>query len=191
MRATDIFELTSAQSESSYSRSVRADGENITAQRSNFMVEHKLISTLDYTTQLFGENDTRFSLVYVRKSGEPYSVTFDGYDDAFANSRGDGGYDAAYIPSGADDPNVVFSSAAVASAVMAHVNGTDLAAYKGQIAPRNAFNSPWISSLDLRITQDIDVGMGKVILYLDVTNLLNLLDDDKGIVREYLSLIHI
>jgi len=37
----------------------------------------------------------------------------------------------------------------------------------------------------LRITQDIDVGMGKVILYLDVTNLLNLLDDDKGIVREY------
>jgi hypothetical protein len=185
MRATDIFELTSAQSESSYNRSVRADGENITAQRSNFMVEHKLISTLDYTTQLFGENDTRFSLVYVRKSGEPYSVTFDGYDDAFANSRGDGGYDAAYIPSGADDPNVVFSSAAVASAVMAHVNGTDLAAYKGQIAPRNAFNSPWISSLDLRITQDIDVGMGKVILYLDVTNLLNLLDDDKGIVREY------
>ncbi len=185
MRANDIFELTSAQSESSYNRSVRSDGENITAQRSNFMVEHKLISTLDYTTQLFGENDTRFSLVYVRKSGEPYSVTFDGYDDAFANSRGDGGYDAAYIPSGADDPNVVFSSASVASAVMAHVNSTGLAAYKGGIAPRNAFNSPWISSLDLRITQDIDTGIGKVILYLDVTNLLNLLDDDKGIVREY------
>ena len=65
------------------------------------------------------------------------------------------------------------------------IRDSDLAAYKGQIAPRNAFNSPWISSLDLRITQDIDVGMGKVILYLDVTNLLNLLDDDKGIVREY------
>ncbi len=73
--------------------------------------------------------------------------------------KGDGGYDAAYIPSGADDPNVVFSSASVASAVMAHVNSTGLAAYKGGIAPRNAFNSPWISSLDLRITQDIDVMM--------------------------------
>ena len=97
MRATDIFELTSAQSESSYGRSVRADGENITAARSNFMAEHKFITGLDYTTQLIGNNDTRFSLVFVRKSGEPYSVTFDGYDDAFANDRSDGGYDAAYL----------------------------------------------------------------------------------------------
>jgi hypothetical protein len=186
MRANDIFELTSAQSESSYGRSVRADGENISAARSNFMVEHKFITTLDYTTQIFGNNDTRFSLVYVAKSGEPYSVTFDGYDDAFANDRSDGGYDAAYIPTGASDPNVVFSSAAVAESVMAHVNASGLAGYKGQIVPRNAFNSPWIRSLDMRITQDIQVMEGhKVILYLDITNLLNLIDDDKGIVREY------
>ena len=186
MRANDIFELTSAQSESSYGRSVRADGENISAARSNFMVEHKFITTLDYTTQIFGTNDTRFSLVYVAKSGEPYSVTFDGYDDAFANDRSDGGYDAAYIPTGASDPNVVFASAAVAETVIAHVNGSGLAGYKGQIVPRNAFNSPWIRSLDMRITQDIQVMEGhKVILYLDITNLLNLIDDDKGIVREY------
>ena len=186
MRATDIFELTSAQSESSYGRSVRADGENIVAARSNFMAEHKLITGLDYTTQLIGNNDTRFSLVYVRKSGEPYSVTFDGYDDAFANDRSDGGYDAAYIPTGAADPNVVFSSAAVADAVMAHVNGSGLASYKGTIVPRNAFNSPWTSSLDLRITQDINVMDGhKVILYLDITNVLNLIDDNKGIMEEY------
>ena len=78
-------------------------------------------------------NDTRFSLVYVRKSGEPYSVTFDGYDDAFANAKSDGGYDAAYIPTGID-PNVNFvknvegslvADADVAAAVMAHVNGLD------------------------------------------------------------------
>ena len=186
MRANDVFELTSAQSESSYGRSVRADGENINAARSNFMVEHKFISSLDYTTQLIGNNDTRFSLVYVRKSGEPYSVTFDGYDDAFANDRSDGGYDAAYIPTGASDPNVVFASSAVADAVMAHVNSSGLSSYKGTIVPRNAFNSPWNSSLDLRITQDIEVMEGhKVILYLDITNLLNLIDDDKGIITEY------
>ena len=186
MRANDVFELTSAQSESSYGRSVRADGENINAARSNFMVEHKFISSLDYTTQLIGNNDTRFSLVYVRKSGEPYSVTFDGYDDAFANDRSDGGYDAAYIPTGASDPNVVFASSAVADAVMAHVNSSGLSSYKGTIVPRNAFNSPWNSSLDLRITQDIEVMEGhKVIVYLDITNLLNLIDDDKGIITEY------
>ena len=186
MRANDVFELTSAQSESSYGRSVRADGENISAARSNFMVEHKFITSLDYTTQLIGENDTRFSLVYVRKSGEPYSVTFDGNEDAFANDRSDGGYDAAYIPTGASDPNVVFASSAVADAVMAHVNSSGLRSFKGSVVPRNAFNSPWNSSLDLRITQDIEVMEGhKVIVYLDITNLLNLIDDDKGIITEY------
>lgn len=186
MRATDIFELTSAQSESSYGRSVRHDGENIDAARSNFMAEHKFISSLDYTTQLIGNNDTRFSLVFVRKSGEPYSVTFDGYDDAFANSKSDGGYDAAYIPSGTDDPNVVFKDAQVAALVMAHVNNSGLAEYKGRIAPRNVFNSPWRSNLDLRITQDINLFDGhKVIVYLDITNLLNLIDDEKGIISEY------
>ena len=40
---------------------------------------------------------------------------------------------------------------------MAHVNSTGLSAYKGSHAPRNAFNSPWYSRLDLRITQDIGV----------------------------------
>ena len=62
MNATDVYALTSAQSESAYGRMPKNDGENITAQRSNFMVEHKFISSLDYTTQLIGDNDTRFSL---------------------------------------------------------------------------------------------------------------------------------
>ena len=158
------------------------DGENLRAERSNFMVEHKFISSLDYTTQLIGDNDTRFSLVYVAKSGEPYSVTFDG--DSMTD--GNDGYDLAYIPTGASDSKVEFASDAVAAAVMAHVNGSGLAGYRGTYAPRNAFNSPWIRSLDLRITQDIQVMEGhKVIVYLDITNILNLIDDEKGIVQEY------
>ena len=90
------------------------------------------------------------------------------------------------MPTGASDPNVVFAGDAVADAVMAHVNSSGLSSYKGTIVPRNAFNSPWNSSLDLRITQDIEVMEGhKVIVYLDITNLLNLIDDDKGIITEY------
>ena len=38
----------------------------------------------------------------------------------------------------------------------------------------------------IRITQDINVcNDHKLIVYLDVRNLVNLLDDDKGIVEEY------
>ena len=183
---TDIYELQSAQSESSYNDSAKWDGENMSAARSNFMAEHKFISSLSYTTQIIANNDTRFSLVYWARSGEPYSVTFGGYDAGFANDKAENAYDLAYIPTGADDPNVVFSSTAVAEAVMAHVNSSGLAGYKGTHAPRNAFDSPWTRSLDLRITQDINIMSDhKVIIYLDVTNLLNLIDDDQGIVQQY------
>ena len=187
MDSSDVYPLTSAQAESAYGYTQRFDGENLDATRTSFMVEHKFLATLDYTTQFIGNNDTRFSLVFVRKSGEPYSVTFDeGWDSITGNSRFYGGYSLAYIPKDTTDPNVSFSSTAVADAVMAHVNSTGLSGYKGTYAPRNEFNSPYYSRLDLRITQDINLfDDHKVIVYLDLLNLLNWLDDEKGIVKEY------
>jgi len=188
METTDVYPLTSTQAESSYGYTQRWDGENLTAERSSFMVEHKFIATMDYTAQFFGENDTRFSMVYIRKSGEPYSVSFDepGYNSVTGSSQFYADYALAYIPTGVDDSNVSFTSASTAAAVMAHVNSTALAGYKGTYAPRNAFTSPWYGRLDLRITQDIEVRDGhKAIIYLDLLNLLNYLDDKKGIVKEY------
>jgi len=188
MDASDAYGLTSAQAESIYGYFNRWDGENVDSARTNFMVEHKFLASLDYTAQLIGNNDTRFSLVFVRKSGEPYSVSFDepGWNSVSGNSRFYADYSLAYVPSGASDPNVSFTSASVADAVMAHVNSTGLRGYKGTYAPRNAFNSPWYSRLDLRITQDINVFKDhKVIVYLDLLNLLNLIDDEKGVVKEY------
>jgi len=187
LNASDVYGLTSSQAESNYQYMPRWDGENLPAARTSFMNEHKFLATLDYTAQIIGDNDTRFSLVYIRKSGEPFSVVFD--DAGWDSVNGPMFYSdqaLAYIPSGADDPNVNFSDAATAAAVMAHVNSTDLAGYKGTYAPRNAFTSPWYGRLDLRITQDIEVMDGhKVVVYLDMLNLLNMLDDESGIVQDY------
>ena len=126
----------------------------------------------------------KFSLLFTRKSGEPYSVTFDGRS---FNGQGRSGYDLAYIPSGVDDPNVVFSSDEVASDVMSYVNSNQcIATHKGSMVPRNSCDGKWSGSLDLRITQDINLGNDqKVIIYLDITNLLNLIDDERGIIKEY------
>ena len=149
------------------------------------MIDEKWIFSLDYTAKLIGDNDTRFSLVYISKSGENFSVTYDtGYNSVGGASYG--GYDLAYIPTGAADPKVNFASAGVAASVMEHINNTGLRNYKGTYAPRNAFQGPDYRRVDLRITQDINVWNDhKLIVYLDVLNLLNLLDDDKGIVEEY------
>jgi len=188
VEATDIYPLTSAQAESAYGYTQRYDGENLVDTPSSFMVDDKFLFSLDYTTQIIGNNDTRFSLVYVAKSGERYSVTFDevGYNSVGGSPNFYSDYSLAYIPTGANDPNVVFTSSAVADAVMDHINRTGLKGFKGTYAPRNAFQGPDYRRLDLRITQDLGLWRDhKLTIYLDVLNVLNLLDDDKGIVREY------
>ncbi|MGA1511336.1 MAG: hypothetical protein ACO33C_05250, partial [Gammaproteobacteria bacterium] len=185
--ATDVYPLTSAQAESAYGYTQRYDGVNLIDTPTNYMIDDKFLFTLDYTTQIIGNNDTRFSLVYVAKSGERYSVT---YDEPNGSVGGSGnfynGYSLPYIPTGVTDPNVVFTSSAVADAVMDHINRTGLSGYKGTYAPRNAFQGPDYRRLDLRITQDLGLWRDhKLTIYLDVLNVLNLLDSDKGIVREY------
>ena len=66
--ASDIYPLTSTQAESSYGYTQRFDGENLSPRPSSFMIDEKWIFSLDYTAQIFGSNDTRFSFVYINKS---------------------------------------------------------------------------------------------------------------------------
>ena len=186
--AQDVYPLTSAQAEGVYGNTQRYDGENLHARPSNFMIDSKQIFSLDYTTQLLGENDTRFSLVYVRKSGERFSVVYDevGYNSVGGSPNFYSDNSLPYIPTGASDPNVVFTSPAVATSVMEHINRTGLANYKGTYAPRNAFEGPKYSRLDLRITQDFKVyNDHKFIIYFDFLNIMNYFNEDKGRVTEY------
>ena len=186
--AKDVYPLTSSQAESAYGYTQRWDGENLDATRSSFMSDSKFIAVLEYRTQLWGDNETRISAVYIKKAGEPYSVSFDepGYNSVTGNSKFYADYSLAYIPNGADDTNVVFSSASVASDVMAHINSTALAKYKGTYAPRNAFTNPDYDRLDVRITQEIPAFRDhKFIFYVDLLNVMNMLDDEDGRVFEY------
>lgn len=193
MDAEDLMSLTSAQAESSYANQIWTDDtENLSVSRSDNMVEHKLVAALDYTTQFIGSNDTRFSLVFVRKSGEPYSYVYDWnawnglstYDNDYTVHWGS--WDSVYVPTSKSDPNVGFSSDAVADDVMSYVNSSKcMGKYKGEIMPRNACTQPYQTRLDLRITQDFAFGPGKFVVYFDIVNLLNFIDDEKGVTYEY------
>ena len=184
MHQEDVAAMTSAQHSSSYGYQPRGYGEIVPAARSSFMNEHKFVLALSYTTQIIGDNDTTFSLLGIRKSGEPHSITFDGRS---FNGSGRDGYDLAYIPTGADDPNVVFSSGQVAQEVMDFVNSKGcISKYAGQIIPRNTCDNPWQGRIDLRITQEIALGDNghKLVGYLDVQNLYNLLSSSHGWAQE-------
>ena len=184
MEQRDVAAMTSAQHSSSYGYQPRGYGEIVPAARSSFMNEHKFVLALSYTTQIIGDNDTTFSLLGIRKSGEPHSITFGG--DSF-NGSGRDGYDLAYIPTGVNDPNVVFASADVANEVMAFVNSKGcISAYAGTIIPRNTCDNPWQGRIDLRITQEIKLGDNghKLVGYFDIQNLYNLLSNSRGWAQE-------
>jgi len=193
--AKDVYPLTSSQAESSYGYTQRWDGENMDAAPSSFMSKNKLILGLEYRAQLWGDNETRISAIYIRKDGEPYSVTFDepSYSpvsgtgcNGYCSSKFYADYSLAYVPSGVDDNKVVFASSSVATDVMAHINSTALANYKGTYAPRNGFTNPGYDRLDVRITQEIPAFRDhKFIFYLDLLNVMNMLDDKDGRVFEY------
>ena len=190
MDAEDVWNLASSQAGSNYGYQQRWGANPIGATPSQYSIEHRMLAVLDYSARFIGDNETRFSLIFNRQSGEPYSISIDTSRGLNGPSYGD--YDLAYVPTGINDGVVQFSSPEVAAAVMAHVNGTDLSKYKGTYAPRGAFTSPWLTRMDLRISQEIRlpefaaaIGENKAVVFLDVLNFGNLLDDESGIVREY------
>ena len=195
--AKDVYALTSSQAESSYGYTQRWDGENVPAARSSFMTSRKIIAGVEYRNMFFGDNETRISAIYVRKSGEPYSITFDepsyrpvgGCEGSSGRcySKFYADYSLAYVPTGIGDPNVVFTSASVGAAVMDHINSGPLAQYKGTYAPRNGFTTPGYSRLDVRVTQELPSPMEdhKFIFFLDLLNVMNMINDDDGHVYEY------
>ena len=101
--AKDVYPLTSSQAESAYGYTQRWDGENMDAARSSFMSDSKFILGLEYRTQWWGDNETRISALYIKKDGEPYSISFDepGYNSVTGNSKFYADYSLAYVPSGA------------------------------------------------------------------------------------------
>jgi len=176
----DVWNLTSSQAGSNYGYQHRFDALTPQETRSQYSVEHKFILSLDYVKQFFGDNDTRISYVMTRQSGEPYSITYDNGRNSITGARGFyGGYDLAYIPTGADDPNVVFETAQAATDVLAYIANTPgLSQFQGTYAPRNAFTQPWQMRSDIRITQEIRfpeywdmIGENKAIITLDITNI--------------------
>jgi hypothetical protein len=54
---------------------------------------------------------------------------------------------------------------------------------RGGIAPRNCSRSPWSHTLDLHVAQDIPVFGTNLQLTFDVLNVMNLIDEDSGLLQ--------
>jgi hypothetical protein len=90
------------------------------------------------------------------------------------------------VPSGPSDPNVVFGPNFDVDAFFAYAEATGLMKYAGGIAPRNAFNSSWWTTFDLRIEQELPGFKEghKFAAYVVFKNLCNLINDEWCVLKE-------
>jgi len=183
--ARDVFGAGSSTQGSNYGKYATCNNQfypNLCTKPSLWGRDERLVGTIDYTAEIFGaDNPTRFYLFWKRESGRKFSYT---YDD---NIIGDGYRDERdlwYVPTGPGDPLVSFSDD-TGDAFYAYVDRY-LSSYKGQVAPANGFMAPWITRMDLKVTQELALPQGsffgdtKAELFLDIYNLGNLIDEDAG-----------
>jgi hypothetical protein len=146
--------------------------------------KHNFVARLSLKHYWNDNNATRISMFYNRRSGRPFSYAYE--DDTVEEYFGDSDDESrilVYVPTGPSDPLMDFSnlSSGQVSDLFDFLDETGLSAYAGGIAPKNAFNAPWSTDLDMRIQQDI--GLFKehqVQLFLDIENVLNLFSDDNN-----------
>jgi hypothetical protein len=148
---------------------------------SNYQIEHRFPLSLTWRKAFFGEYDSAMGLFFERRSGRPFSYTFGGNSAVFGDPR-----QAArqrqlfYVPTDASDVNL--AGGLTWEALDSFIESSGLAAYRGQIAPRNAFTSNWYTVLDLRLSQELPAFFpeAKGIISIDIENFANLINSDWG-----------
>jgi len=157
------------------------------AKTSPFQIEHSIKLNLGYET--YWNTDgwrTRFDLFARRLSGDAYMNTFNvsNNNSLFGRaSQSENPFDNAplYIPTGPNDPIVVFRSTFQEQAFFDYISGIGASAgIDGGYDNRSGWYNIW----DLRIQQDIPgipgLGDNNFRVVLDIDNFLNLLNDDWG-----------
>ncbi|NWG54267.1 MAG: TonB-dependent receptor [Hydrogenophilaceae bacterium] len=170
------------------------DPNTATVGRSQEEIEENFKFGVDWRRAFVGELETRFSLFGEIRSGRPVTFTMSdsasGRGAVFGVNRVSGGRQLsqlAYIPdltSPTSDPLVAYSGTAYADLVSV-VQRFNIPT--GGIVPRGSFRNPDVEQVDLQISQDIPALFqgNRARLTFDIANVLNLLNDEWGVVEEF------
>ncbi|MCA1563380.1 MAG: carboxypeptidase regulatory-like domain-containing protein [Acidobacteria bacterium] len=176
--STSILDGTSSQAASNWGNVyVPGDSNNPPLTRSNFDPGHRVTLSGGYDIPVGAGFTATASMFYSGQSGRPWSANY-----AF-DYNGDvrGTNDLLYIPASASEytfTNGTFND------LMTFVNAEPcLAEFIGKIHERNACRSPWINTLDFRLNIGLPFKRVKAELTWDVLNVINLIDDQKGLLE--------
>ncbi len=158
---------------------------------SNYQIDDTWRLRFGYDAELFGDNSTRFELFFNSRAGQRYSYTMD--EDGGGRSAIFGGPNRSnrnllYVPNMSSidaDPIVTYDSPESFAALQNLVQNSRLNRYQGQIAPKNIGRSPRFNKLDMSIRQEVPFFLGgKVEVFADFENVLNLINKDWGSLRQ-------
>jgi hypothetical protein len=177
-----------------YAFDAQTDLNNPQLANSKYEVPERLTATFNWQKPIWGDNNTRVSLIYTGRSGRHFSHVFGGQDITFGGtfladfgSEADNpGTQLFYVPTGVNDP-IVTGDPQFLSDLDTYINGEGcLSGARGQIVRRNACRTDWVDIFSVRLMQEVPFfGDRKMELILDIENLGNLLNDDWGRVDSY------
>ena len=158
---------------------------------SNFDLRHKFIGNLAYTVPVRERFSLSANLIYIARSGSPFSFVYEGD----VNRDGSAKNDLLFVPADASQiqladitgpNNVVLVSAQQQYAQLDQYIANDdyLATRRGTYAERNAARTPWTQQLDLRLIAKVPLtktGSQHLEVSFDFINLGNLLNRDWGL----------
>jgi hypothetical protein len=204
----DVNSGTSSTARSNWDSYAVADPNNPELETSNYEIEHQFKGLFSWRKALFGDNETSMAVVAERRSGRPFSYTFGAGTSVFGDPRQASRQRALfYVPDVAGTPGAVIyealctaadvtalvpgcasvasvsaaRSAQFASDVDAFIQSEGLDRYRGKIVPRNSGRSPWVTTVDMRLTQEIPIWRkAHGVVSLDIENLANMINNDWG-----------
>jgi hypothetical protein len=158
------------------------------------------------SSSLWSKLNTSIGMFIETRSGQPYSWTFRGDDTGGVNGTKMGrifGEEAtfaasarelAYIPTLDETCAMPAMGAPKPAGCKVELQNVDpdelnrfleytgLAKYRGQIAPRNAFRSPWYTRIDMRVAQDLPnpLSGNRARFVVDIENVGNLINRKWG-----------
>lgn len=148
-----------------------------------YSIPHKIV--ISGTVDL--PRNSTLTLLYVGRSGSPYTWTYDGdvNADGYPASNIFGrNNDIVYVPQNASDflGQSPSDFARLDSLIRSEACLRD---HRGQILPRNSCRNPWVNRLDAKFTHSVQAYQGHhVTLQVDAFNLLNMLNKDWGLTKQ-------
>jgi hypothetical protein len=175
--ATDAQSFGQTTASGQWQRNVVFNQSTVEENTSDFEVKHRFQVTYTREFEFIKNWTTTASLYYEARSGEPFSWVY--LNDL--NGDGQSGNDTVSVPTDAGDPRFDFShmTPAQRDGYFAFLETSGLSQYAGGYAPKNAFNTPWINRLDLRLSQKIPIYKpAHLELFLDFINFGVFLSED-------------